>query len=59
MTSLLMVVVAAWVLLSALAALGFCVLLTGARLADEARGEPAAPRPRPRDGDTALTPAAV
>ena len=58
MTSLL-VVLAAWILLSGLAAVGFCVLLTGARLVDQ--GRPGAGRavPRPRDDEPVLTPAGV
>lgn len=58
MTSLL-VVLSAWVLLSGLAAVGFCVLLTGARLLDEGRLVEHGDVPQVRDSEAVLTAAGV
>ena len=58
MTSLL-VVLAAWLLLSGLAAVGFCVLLTGARRLDEGHPGHRRSAPQPRDGEPVLTPAGI
>ncbi len=58
MTSLL-VVLSVWVLVSGLAAVGFCALLTGARLIDQGDLAHGRAVPQPRDGEPVLTPAGV